>query len=452
MNILQYLAGWSRKSKNVSPAARQGAAEAIRDTLACMIAGAGDPVVAMVRQAYRTSLSAGVSTAIGGGTGSPGVAALINATAAHALDYDDTFRPLMGHASAVLVPALLATAQAADADGRRLLESYLVGLQAQAVIGAAVNPGHYAAGWHATSTVGAIGAAAGTAWLLGLNEEGILQAMCLAVSMAAGVKGQFGTAAKPLHAGLAARNAVEAAALAAAGMGGNPDIMDHPFGFAALYGAAGRPWAAATTAGDERHVIETLGLTPKRHPCCASTHNAIDMLLDLKAAHGFAAEDVVLLDCLVGSINQNNLPYAEPIDAMQARFSMPYCLAVALTNNRLRLADFDRERIFDPALRRLLPLTKMHAASPAEEDSSGYVTHRLSVHLRDGRTLHAARAMAKGGLADPFSAGDRREKFFDCCNGRLDQQRADELYAQLQRLDSQSHLNFIAAALGRLGN
>lgn len=407
MNILQYLAGWSRKSKDVSPAARQGATEAIRDTLACMIAGAGDPVVGMVRQAYRTSLSAGVSTAIGGGTGSPGVAALINATAAHALDYDDTFRPLMGHASAVLVPALLATAQAADADGRRLL---------------------------------------------GLNEEGILQAMCLAVSMAAGVKGQFGTAAKPLHAGLAARNAVEVAALAAAGMGGNPDIMDHPFGFAALYAAAGRPWAAATTAGDERHVIETLGLTPKRHPCCASTHNAIDMLLDLKAAYGFAAEDVVLLDCLVGSINQNNLPYAEPIDEMQARFSMPYCLAVVLTNNRLRLADFDRERIFDPALRRLLPLTKMHAASPAEEDSSGYVTHRLSVHLRDGRTLHAARAMAKGGLADPFSAGDRREKFFDCCNGRLDQQRAGELYEQLQRLDSQSHLDFIAAALGRLGN
>ncbi|MFT4464101.1 MAG: MmgE/PrpD family protein [Sodalis sp. (in: enterobacteria)] len=340
MNILEYLAGWSLKCKDVSPAARQGATEAIRDTLACMIAGAG-------------------------GTGSPGVAALINATAAHALDYDDTFRPLMGHASAVLVPALLATAQASDADGRRLLEGYLVGLQAQAVIGAAVNPGHYVASWHATSTVGA-------AWLLGLNGEGILQAMCLAVSMAAGVKGQFGTVAKPLHAGLAARNTVEAAALAAAGMGGNSDIMDHPFGFTALYAAAGRPWAAATNASDERHVIETLGLTPKRHPCCASTHNAIDMLLDLKAANDFAAEDVMLLDCLVGSINQNNLPYAEPTKEMQARFSMPYCLAVALANNRLRLADFDRERIFDPAMRRLLPLTKMHAASSAEEDSSGY--------------------------------------------------------------------------------
>ncbi|HEY0210659.1 MmgE/PrpD family protein [Acerihabitans sp.] len=452
MNMLEYLARWSRNGEGFSLAARQGAAEAIRDTLACMIAGAGDPVVQMTRQAYRASLTAGASVAIGGGAGAPGVAALINATAAHALDYDDTFRPLMGHASAVLVPALLATAQAAGADGRQLVASYLVGLQAQAVIGAVMNPGHYAAGWHATSTIGAIGAAAGAAWLLGLDEAGILQAMCLAISMAAGVKGQFGTAAKPLHAGLAARNAVEAAALAAAGMRGNPGIMDHPFGFASLYAAAGRPWQEAIADTGKLHVIEAIGLSPKRHPCCASTHNAIDMLLDLKAAHGFAAQDVILLDCLVGSINKDNLPYTEPANEMQARFSMHYCLAVALANNRLRLADFTPDAIFDPAIRRFLPLTRMHAADPAREDKSGYVTHKLSVHLRDGRRLCAARAMAKGDLSEPFGSDDRREKFFDCCHGRLDQQTANELYEQLHHLDRQDNIEFIAGALRQPGN
>ena len=134
------------------------------------------------------------------------------------------------------MPALLAVALARGASGRSLVDAYLVGLEAQAAVGRGVNPSHYTLGWHATSTVGCIGTAAGVAWLNGLDATGIARAMSLAVSMAAGVKGQFGTPAKPLHAGLAARNAVEAAALAACGMTGRIDILEAPQGFRELFG------------------------------------------------------------------------------------------------------------------------------------------------------------------------------------------------------------------------
>jgi 2-methylcitrate dehydratase PrpD len=446
MTVIETIANWSRQRPGFNPLARERAAHAILDTVSCVVAGVADPAAAMARQAFASSEATGRGVMVGGGRGSPGQAALVNATAAHALDYDDTFRPLMGHASAVLVPALLAVAGMTGADGRRLVEAYLVGLEAQAIIGDGVNPGHYAAGWHATSTVGAIGAAAGTAWLMDLDEAGIARAMSLVVSMAAGIKGQFGTPAKPLHAGLSARNAVEAAMLAAAGMTGRLDIIEHRFGFDGLYAASGKPWNELLATIGEPHSIEAVGLSPKRHPCCASTHNTLDMVFDLKAEFGFAATDVAGVDALVGSINKNNLSYAEPVDEMQARFSMNYCVALALAKDRLRIADFTQGAVEAPAIRKLLPLTRMRAYTPQEEGSSAYLPHKIAIHLHDGRVLAAERDMEKGTASDPFSERDRRDKHTDCCDAHLDPGIAAELYDRLGEIEDQKNLDFIADA------
>ena len=339
-SIIEAIARWSRSRIEFSDLARLRARHAIADTIGCMLAGADDPSVQAVRAAFAGSIADGPRcTLVGGGQAAEALSALVNGTAAHALDYDDNFRPACSHASAVLVPALLGPALARGMSGRTLVDAYLVGLEAQAAVGRGVNPSHYTAGWHSTSTVGCIGTAAGVAWLRGLDEAGIARAMSLAVSMAAGVKGQFGTPAKPLHAGLAARNAVEAAALAECGMTGRLDILEAPQGFRELFGgpdAAG--WDRVTIGAP--HVIESEGLMPKRHPCCGSTHNAVDIVLDLKAQHGFAAREVAAVETLVGLVNQRNLAYPNPEDEMQARFSMQYCVALALLKDRLELSDF----------------------------------------------------------------------------------------------------------------
>src|SRR5690606_18663480 len=149
---------------------------------------------------------------------SPPWAALANGTAAHALDFDDNFDPAKAHASAVLIPAILALAEERPAPGFAVLDAYIVGLQIMGRVGQGINPFHRNRGWHATATVGAIGAAAACARLLALSSAQATHALSLATSMAAGSMAQFGTMAKPLHAGLAAKSGVIAASLAQAGL------------------------------------------------------------------------------------------------------------------------------------------------------------------------------------------------------------------------------------------
>ncbi|OWJ66621.1 MmgE/PrpD family protein [Inquilinus limosus] len=451
--IIEAIARWSRSGVEFGVLARLRARHAIADTIGCMLAGAGDPAVRAVRAAFAGSIADGPRcTLAGGGQGAEGLSALVNGTAAHALDYDDNFRPGASHASAVLVPALLGPALARGTSGRSLVDAYLVGLEAQAAVGRGVNPSHYTAGWHATSTVGCIGTAAGVAWLCGLDEAGIARAMSLAVSMAAGVKGQFGTPAKPLHAGLAARNAVEAAALAEHGMTGRPDILEAPQGFRELFGgpdAAG--WDEVAIGAP--HVIESEGLMPKRHPCCGSTHNAVDIVLDLRARHGFAAEEVAAVETLVGIANRRNLAYPDPVDEMQARFSMQYCVALALLKDRLDLSDFTADAVKNEAVRSLLPRVTMASYSEQEERAAAGrpLPHRVAIRLADGRVLAGERAAAKGTIADPFDDADRRAKFADCCRGVLDASAAGRLHDRLDRLDAEPDLSFLEPALARAG-
>lgn len=459
--ILETIARWASSRPLFNAVCRERAHHAIADTLGCMIAGVGDQAAETVRQSFATSVGptglsdpSHTSSVMGGGQSSAAVAACLNATAAHALDFDDNFRPAITHASAVLVPALLAIAEARHIDGSTLVDAYLIGLEAQALVGEGINPSHYTLGWHATSTVGCIGTACGVAWLMGLDGHGIAQAMSLATSMAAGPKGQFGTPAKPLHAGLAARNAIEAAQLAMAGMRGRLDILECAQGFLELYGGSDAPGWGALAEGRRKpnapHSIESDGVLPKRHPCCGSTHNVIDTILELKARHGFSAHEVTAVETLVGIANSRNLAYTEPENEMQARFSMNYCVALALSNDRLSLTDFTSSAVFRPEVRVLLPRVTMNAHSPAQEAmSSQRLPHRTEIHLKDGRILKAEKSHPRGSVVDPFDEEDRWAKFADCCQS-LPKQTIEMLYYRLMRLDHMTDLTWLMAAFATL--
>ncbi|MGO6667786.1 MmgE/PrpD family protein, partial [Rhizobium ruizarguesonis] len=170
--ILRKIAEQVLSRTTFSNVAMDRARDAVVDTIGCMIAGRADESVAALTRAFDGEIAGGgKARLVTGGSASPSFAALINATAAHALDFDDNFHPARAHASAVLVPALLAVLTSCKVtSGRRFLEAYLAGLEAQAAVGFGVNPSHYNRGWHATATVGSIGAAAGVARLLGADE------------------------------------------------------------------------------------------------------------------------------------------------------------------------------------------------------------------------------------------------------------------------------------------
>lgn len=465
------LAAWcaGRDPGGWSDLATARARDAVEDTVACMIAGAAEPPAVAAR---RAALAWGRGGAAAVGTperlAAP-AAALVNGTAAHSLDYDDIFTPSFGHASAVLVPALLALAEERSRDGAALgaatlgaatlggaavLDAYIIGLEMQAAVGAGVGRAHYLAGWHSTATVGCIGAAAGCARLIGLDADGIAQAMALAVSMAAGPKVQFGSMAKPLHAGLAAQHAVQAAVLAEAGMRGRADALEGRFGFLALYGAGEtRGWEGHLAAMAEVPAIETAGLTVKRHPCCGSAHNTLDCVLELQAEHGFRADAVERIDTLVGSVNARNLMYATPRDEMEARFSMPYCVAAALQRGRLSLADFRPEAVRRPEILDIMPRIRMTGRDPQDEPTEPGIRlpHEVRVRLAGGRVLERARSWARGAVQHPLDAEDRRIKFDDCVAPVLGADAAAALHASLGRLEHLAGIAEVTAALASAG-
>ncbi|MGU3401285.1 MmgE/PrpD family protein [Brucellaceae bacterium D45D] len=414
---IEKIARWCASAGPFSDLALERATHAFTDTIGCIIAGASDQATIAARKAFMPGLDTGTSAVVGAARMPPAQAALINAVAAHALDYDDNYHGATTHASAVQVPALLAVAQSYGKSGLELLEAYIVGLEAQAWVSSGINPSHYTAGWHATSTIGTIGTAAGVARLLGLDETGIAHALSIAVSMASGVKGQFGTPTKPLHAGLAARNAIEAAQLSASGMRGRLDVLESSQGFKALYGGDyPKGWDGAWPAAHgEGLAIERFGLTTKKHPCCGATHRGIDAVLDLRAEHGFGAQDVVNINIIVTQAHMRNLSYTRPENEMQARFSMQYAVALALIQGELKLSDFTQQGVERPNIRALLALTEISSYDDdTERNATGRLPHHISIRLKDGRRFEDIRHKAKGDAAMPFSDKERRMKFIDC--------------------------------------
>ena len=457
MEVTRAFAAWAAESPAItSDTAMQRARDAIYDVIGCMVAGAGDEGAARVRAAI-APYGIGPATVIGSTEKAPVPwAALANGMAAHALDYDDNYLPGFTHATAVLIPALLPLAEEIDASGKQLMDAYIVGLEMQAAVGRGVNRVHYDMGWHATSTVGCIGTAAACGRLLGFDRNRMTHAMSLGVSMASGSKVQFGTMAKPFHAGMAAKNAVLAAQLAAAGVEARDVALEGALGFRDLYSSVDSPgWDEIVPNLGNPPAIEEFGLSPKLYPCCGSAHKVLDVVLDLRKVHGFSAEDVAKVETLVEFGNKRNLMYTDPRQEMEARFSMNYCVALALLYGRLSLADFTPQAVQRPQVRALLPKITMDAYEEGAQgpDPTVRLPHKATVTLKNGRVLSGESVWARGTIHNPFDASDLPEKFRDCCEGFLapaDFDAAKKILEDLAALDSvrrlTRHLVFAAGA------
>jgi len=423
MQVTRELARWSAETPaTASEVALRRARDGIYDVIACMVAGAGDAGAARVR-ATIAPYGEGAATVIGASCGAPAPwAAMANGMAAHALDFDDNYIPAYTHATAVLIPALLAVAEEIDASGAQLVDAYIVGLEMHCAVGRGVNRVHYDKGWHGTSTVGCIGTAAGCGRLLGLDAGRMTQAISLAVSMASGPKVQFGTMAKPFHAGMAAKNAVLAAQLAANGMEARDVALEGELGFLDLYGGDGAEgWDHIVPNLGNPLAIEEFGLAPKLYPCCGSAHRALDAVLALRKVHGFTADDVQRVETKVGFGNKRNLMYTDPQQEMEARFSMNYCVAVALRYGRVSLSDFTPDAVHRPEVRALLPRVTMDAYPRDAEgpDPAQRLPHDVTITLKDGRRLSESVKWARGTIHNPFDEADLEAKFRDCCEGFL---------------------------------
>jgi 2-methylcitrate dehydratase PrpD len=321
--VLERLAArWSRVTAEDLPGeVVEVGRQCLLDWFGCALAGSREPLAEMIRLELATP---GASTVIGTVRTAPARdAALINGAAGHALDFDDTHMLLMGHPTVPVLPAALAVAEERDLDGPALLTAFVAGVEVECRVGALLAPAHYLAGWHATGTVGTIGAAAAVAHLLQLDPERTVNAMALAATQAAGLKASFGTMAKPLHAGKAAADGLLAAMLAARGFTGNPAVLEAAQGLAQAAGGTVLDPARLDGLEDRWTIRDTLF---KYHAACYLTHASINAALALDVA---AAEvDSVEVHVAEDSLKVCNI--AEPATGLEAKFSLRATTAMAL--------------------------------------------------------------------------------------------------------------------------
>jgi 2-methylcitrate dehydratase PrpD len=429
------------------PDARARASAAVLDTIGVALAGASEPASRIARDVLGGAAD-DACTVVGGAVraSAPG-AALINGTAAHALDYDDMCFVSLAHPSAPLVPAALAAAEVAHATGRGLLDAYVVGFEIEARLGRLMNPRHYQRGWHCTSTLGTIGAAAAVARLLGLDARETGHALAIAASEASGLKENFGTMVKPLHAGLAARNGVLAALLARAGMTASPRAFDGDQGFLAAMDSERTGLGAAIADLGSRWEIVDTGVTVKLYPSCAGTHPTLDALLDLRRSEALSADAIDRIEVDVDSVTPRVLIYERPSNGLEAKFSMPFCAAAAVAHGHVGIDTFEAARLGDPVVTALMPRVTMRV-DPAFDGAAPPLTRaRVTVRLRDGRELTRDASGARGYPANPASDEEFNAKFLDCASRVLSEPASAAALKLLRGIDRLDDVRDLTAAL-----
>lgn len=305
------------------------------DWAAVGIAGREEPVAAILRAQAETEGGTAQASLIGTPLRVPArMAALVNGTTSHALDYDDTHFAHIGHPSVAVIPAVLAMAEQVDASGRALQEAALVGVEVSIRVGVWLGRAHYQMGYHQTATAGAFGAALAAGRLLGLTQAQMEQAVGLVTTRASGIKAQFGTMGKPMNAGLAASNGVEAAQLAARGFISAPGAMDGQNGFGPTHHGEGQAKAFDSLGAD--WLFERV--QHKFHACCHGLHATLEALRGLEPD----AQDVQAVEITTHPRWMSVCNIAKPKSGLETKFSYRMVTAMALSgHDTARLETFD---------------------------------------------------------------------------------------------------------------
>jgi len=343
-------------------------------------------------------------------------AALVNGTAAHALDYDDVTWGLIGHPSVSIVPSVLALGELTGASGRDVLHAYVVGFEVMAKLGRTMQPKHSLdGGWHATGTIGTFGATAASCKLLDLTAEQTGSALGIAYSMTSGNVSNFGTMCKPLHAGLAARNAVQAAQWAERGFTSLPHPFDGPRSFHEVY-SRGLP-ADMKPLAELGHEYELVvrGVVIKPYPCGVALHPAIDAIFALKEQNRFGIADVEGVDVGVTRYTHDKLCYLEPKTGLEGKFSMPYTVARSLLDDNIGLETYTDDFVRDPKAQELTRRVTMYVHDGIESAwKTGSRPVHIRIRLRDGRVLERQIDISKGNPEVPMTGQELSQKFEDC--------------------------------------
>jgi 2-methylcitrate dehydratase PrpD len=428
-------------------AARHG----IIDCIACALAGSKEQLAEILVGFVQDTGGGQAATVIGKGfkTSAP-MAALVNGAMGHALDYDDITRYLKGHPSVICLPPALAVGEAVGASGRDVMLAYMIAFEVGCAIGSGMGV-DYAddLGWHPTGPLGTLGAAAAAARLLGLNQEQTAMAISLAGSNACGLRENFGTMTKPFHAGNASRGGVTAAMLVKRGYTASTTGLEGRFGFMhAFSGGRGEDVNIPLERLGKQFFLEQPGVEIKKYPCCGSTHVPLDAYFLLRKEQPVDYRDVDSVEVFVDFDPPRSLIHSDPHTALEGKFSLQYCLAAALVDDKVGLAQFEDKEVMRPEVRALIPKITMRR-NPGQEGKPSWVEafNEVRIKLKNGDVVSKSVRRNFDGPVVGVSPEGMDMKFRDCATLALPKAKANEALEILHSLEKQPNVNALMSAV-----
>ncbi|HYR35923.1 MAG TPA: MmgE/PrpD family protein [Burkholderiales bacterium] len=416
MHVVERFAAWAAgwRAQAIPAEVAHHARRAVIDWHAALLPGSVVAPVTLLKRALQGS--------------DPRTRALINGTAAHTVEVDDIYRDGIYHPGAPTIAA----AHALGFERPNFLRAVIVGYEISTRIGAAMGRAHYHY-WHNTGTIGCFGACAAAAEWLKLDKDQFAHALATVTTFAAGLQQAFrmDSMSKPLHAGRAAEAGVTAALAAREGVTGSLDVLEGEVGFGRAMGDNPDWEKALAGLGRDFHITR---MTFKNHACCGHTFAAIDGALALKQKYHLKTEDIERIDVGTYRAGVEVAHYAQPRTPAEARFSMKYVVATALTHGSVRLAAFEPARLSDRATRALME--KVSVALDPELDATfpRQRAARVAITAR-GRREELLQPTRKGDPDMPLSDAELEDKFRELAFPVLGKQGAQSLLARLWKLE-----------------
>ena len=384
-------------------------------------------------------------------------AAFANGLAIHADDYDDTqlavakdrVYGLLTHPTAPALPPVLALAERDRRSGVDLMLAYQVGVEVECKVAEAILPRHYQHGFHSTATCGSIGAAAAAAKLLGLDRDATRRALSIGATQAGGLRENFGTMTKPFHAGRAAENGVVAAEIAALGFTASPNGLEADRGFFRAAGGGysaemieqklGNPWTFSSP-----------GVSIKPHPSGSLTHPGMAVMMDLITKHDIKPDQVKRVSVGTNHNMPNALIHHRPVNELQAKFSMEFCMAILLLERKGGLEQFTDEVVNRPDVQAMIKKVNFGVHPEAEAAGFDKMTTIIEIELNGGKVIKGQADFGKGSPTNPMSDAELSEKFRQCAAwGGLDREPTQAVLDCIWKIEALSDVNQLTGLLRR---
>lgn len=418
---------------SVTQSAIEHTKNAIIDTIGVMIAAKDEPVVTKLlkylEQAHLLQQEGGQSTIIPFSYKTNARdAAWVMGTLAHALDFDDTSLVMKGHPSAILIPAILSLSEKYNRSGKEVLEGYICGLEVTHQLAKQHASHQYNQGWHTTATYGTLGAAAASAKIIGLSQQQIRYALGIAASSASGLRANFGTMTKPLHAGQAAAAGVFAALLAEQDVTANSNVLEADFGYGDVF-HHDQDFGNLSFSVDSLY-LESHGLNVKMYPSCSMTHRPIDAVFSLITKHQLDPEQLETIKCSISKRAASILRYHQPKDEMEAKFSLEYCIASAVLNQEVSLAQFHDDQVKRTDIQRMMKQVIILAEEDTEEEKA-----TVTIKTKKGDIYTKTITHPIGSSQKALSRAQLKQKFSECVNHIMTDEQQHSAFAYLEKLE-----------------